>query len=65
MIRVCLTVSLRRFVEKDPYFDGKVREQIAEFVEKGYVHRITAAELESTESGRVWYLPLGVVTQPT
>ncbi|XP_062713565.1 uncharacterized protein LOC134290436 [Aedes albopictus] len=57
-------VALERKLAKDSFLDGKVREQIAEYVEKGYAHRITAEELESTEPGRVWYLPLGVVRNP-
>ncbi|XP_065073508.1 uncharacterized protein LOC135697661 [Ochlerotatus camptorhynchus] len=56
--------ALERKLSKDSYLDGKVRGQIAEYLEKGYAHRITAAELESTEPGRVWYLPLGVVRNP-
>lgn len=53
-----------RKLEKDPYLDGEMREQIAEYVEKGYAHRITAAESEFTESGHVWYLTLQVVRNP-
>ncbi|XP_062701620.1 uncharacterized protein LOC109433489 [Aedes albopictus] len=56
--------ALERKLAKDPWLSDKVRGQIAEYVEKGYAHPITTAEVESTEPGRVWYLPLGVVRNP-
>ncbi|XP_055622870.1 uncharacterized protein LOC129766370 [Toxorhynchites rutilus septentrionalis] len=56
--------ALERKLSKNPFLDTKVRQQIAEYLEKGYAHRITSEELEFTEPGRVWYLPLGVVSNP-
>lgn len=35
-----------------------------ELIQKGYVHKATTAELSEADPKRVWYLPLGVVTNP-
>ncbi|XP_055589494.1 uncharacterized protein LOC129741739 [Uranotaenia lowii] len=51
----------RRFA-RDPQLEAKVREQIADYVRKGYAHQATLEELTSVPPERVWYLPLGVVT---
>ncbi|XP_062704316.1 uncharacterized protein LOC134286681 [Aedes albopictus] len=56
--------ALERKLAKDEQLREKVKQLIQEYVAKGYAHRITAAELESSEPGRVWYLPLGVVRNP-
>ncbi|XP_062710230.1 uncharacterized protein LOC109425711 [Aedes albopictus] len=56
--------ALEKRLSKDPILEAKVREQIADYEAKGYAHRITPEELQSTEPSRVWYLPLGVVQNP-
>ncbi|XP_055632443.1 uncharacterized protein LOC129772934 [Toxorhynchites rutilus septentrionalis] len=57
-------IALEKRLEKDPALRQKVHEQIVSYEEKGYAHRITKNELDSTDSSRVWYLPLGVVQNP-
>ncbi|XP_065092441.1 uncharacterized protein LOC135713285 [Ochlerotatus camptorhynchus] len=56
--------ALDKRLRKDPILEAKVREQIAEYEAKGYAHRITADELQSTDPSKVWYLPLGIVQNP-
>ncbi|XP_058817854.1 uncharacterized protein LOC131681160 [Topomyia yanbarensis] len=56
--------GLERKLQKDPSLEKRVREQIYEYERKGYAHKANLEELTSVESGRVWYLPLGFVTNP-
>ncbi|XP_062703871.1 uncharacterized protein LOC134286288 [Aedes albopictus] len=56
--------SLERRLERDPILQKCVREQIVEYERKGYAHRASLTELTSVDQSRVWYLPLGVVTNP-
>lgn len=56
--------ALERKLAKDEELRKKVQGMIEEYLAKGYAHRITAAELEYSMPGRVWYLPLGVVRNP-
>ncbi|XP_062533380.1 uncharacterized protein LOC134202389 [Armigeres subalbatus] len=55
---------LERKLQKNPKLERRVREQISEYKRKGYAHKASLRELTSVEAGRVWYLPLGVVTNP-
>ncbi|XP_062716588.1 uncharacterized protein LOC134292002 [Aedes albopictus] len=63
-------LALRRLkcLEKRLIRDGdlyaKVRELIQAYLQKGYAHRATEAELRSVDSQQTWYLPLGVVQSP-
>ncbi|XP_055622973.1 uncharacterized protein LOC129766466 [Toxorhynchites rutilus septentrionalis] len=57
-------VGLERRLTRDPALRAKVEEQIKSYEEKGYAHRVSKEEIEHTDSKRVWYLPLGVVTSP-
>ncbi|XP_062557575.1 uncharacterized protein LOC134222446 [Armigeres subalbatus] len=35
-----------------------------EFVNKGYIHKATSEELNEADPRRIWYLPVGAVTNP-
>ncbi|XP_058811166.1 uncharacterized protein LOC131676054 [Topomyia yanbarensis] len=56
--------SLEKRLEKHPQLKECVREMIAEYEKKGYAHKASDVELTTTDSKRVWYLPLGVVINP-
>ncbi|XP_062537781.1 uncharacterized protein LOC134206100 [Armigeres subalbatus] len=56
--------SLEKKLLKQPEIKIRVQEQIAEYEQKGYAHRITDAELRTADPRRVWYLPLGIVLNP-
>ncbi|XP_062557339.1 uncharacterized protein LOC134222212 [Armigeres subalbatus] len=51
-------------MEKNPTLRENISRQIQEYVEKGYAHRATPADLENANPRRVWFLPLGAVTNP-
>ncbi|XP_065079713.1 uncharacterized protein LOC135702590 [Ochlerotatus camptorhynchus] len=55
---------LEKRLSKDPNLYEKVRDQMADYIAKGYAHRATEQELKKTDPSQVWYLPLGVVTNP-
>ncbi|XP_055589164.1 uncharacterized protein LOC129741453 [Uranotaenia lowii] len=57
-------LSLESRLAKNPFLDRKVREQIKEYLQKGYAHKATAKELRETDPEKTWYLPLGVVQNP-
>ncbi|XP_055623038.1 uncharacterized protein LOC129766494 [Toxorhynchites rutilus septentrionalis] len=56
--------SLEKRLKKEPHLMERVREQIAEYESKEYADKITNEEIKTTDSKRVWYLPLGVVVNP-
>ncbi|XP_062556853.1 uncharacterized protein LOC134221681 [Armigeres subalbatus] len=56
--------SLERRLARDPKLAANVQHQIADYIEKGYAHEASEAELQNSDSRRVWYLPLGVVVSP-
>lgn len=51
-------------MEKDPIIGESVRRQMAEYQQKGYIHKATDAELFEADLRRTWYLPLGVALNP-
>ncbi|XP_065079196.1 uncharacterized protein LOC135702127 [Ochlerotatus camptorhynchus] len=51
-------------VAKDPELRRRVNEQIESYEQKQYVCKVSSEELEKTNPERVWFLPLGVVTNP-
>ncbi|XP_062542335.1 uncharacterized protein LOC134210303 [Armigeres subalbatus] len=53
-----------RKLQQNPELERRVREQIVEYERKGYAHKASLAELTSVAAEQVWYLPLGVVTNP-
>ncbi|XP_055615090.1 uncharacterized protein LOC129761395 [Toxorhynchites rutilus septentrionalis] len=53
-----------RRMKADPELRESVQRQIIEYLQSGYIHLATAAELKSADPGRVWYLPLGAVRNP-
>ncbi|XP_062540958.1 uncharacterized protein LOC134208999 [Armigeres subalbatus] len=55
---------LERRLSKDPTLYDKVREQIDDYLSKGYTHKATERELKETVQNQTWYLPLGVVVNP-
>ncbi|XP_055605866.1 uncharacterized protein LOC129754035 [Uranotaenia lowii] len=56
--------SLEKRLAKDPFLENKIREQIQQYLEKGYAHLATTQELQNTDPEKTWYLPLGVVQNP-
>ncbi|XP_062714070.1 uncharacterized protein LOC134290872 [Aedes albopictus] len=56
--------ALERKLVSKPELERRVREQIVEYVHKGYAHKASLSELTSVDAERVWYLPLGAVTTP-
>ncbi|XP_055622783.1 uncharacterized protein LOC129766287 [Toxorhynchites rutilus septentrionalis] len=57
-------MALETRLSRDHVLEAKVKETIAQYEAKGYAHRITPEELQTTDSSKVWYLPLGVVQNP-
>ncbi|XP_065085710.1 uncharacterized protein LOC135707754 [Ochlerotatus camptorhynchus] len=55
---------LERRLLKSPELYDKLRQQIAEYLGKGYAHLATEQELAESDPKRTWYLPLGVVVNP-
>ncbi|XP_062541787.1 uncharacterized protein LOC134209767 [Armigeres subalbatus] len=55
---------LERRMSRDPQLATNLSKQIDEYRQKGYAHRATPEELERADPKRVWYLPLGAVTNP-
>ncbi|XP_055542959.1 uncharacterized protein LOC129728541 [Wyeomyia smithii] len=56
--------ALERKLSKDSHLHHKVHQLVAEYIDKGYAHRIKPEELKFIEPSRVWYLPLGVMSNP-
>lgn len=56
--------SLERKLARRPSLQERVREQIGDYLQKGYAHMATHAELEGADRKRTWFLPLGVVVHP-
>ncbi|XP_065078771.1 uncharacterized protein LOC135701764 [Ochlerotatus camptorhynchus] len=55
---------LERRLERDPKLYDSVRQQIADYEFKGYIHVVTDEERAKFDPRRTWYLPLGVVLNP-
>lgn len=55
---------LERRMMRDPELATNLKTQIMEYQRKGYAHRATEEELAQANPKRVWYLPLGAVTNP-
>ncbi|XP_053698719.1 uncharacterized protein LOC128745665 [Sabethes cyaneus] len=55
---------LERRMNRDPELKENLHRQIREYEAKGYAHKAAAAELESANHRRKWYLPVGAVTNP-
>ncbi|XP_062538070.1 uncharacterized protein LOC134206384 [Armigeres subalbatus] len=55
---------LERRMSREPELAANLKNQIAEYQLKGYAHIATKEELAQADPKRVWYLPLGVVTNP-
>ncbi|XP_055527971.1 uncharacterized protein LOC129720514 [Wyeomyia smithii] len=56
--------QLEKKFEKNPELHENVCRQIDEYLVKGYAHLATPEELDASEPGKVWYLPLNVVFNP-
>ncbi|XP_053692317.1 uncharacterized protein LOC128740775 [Sabethes cyaneus] len=56
--------ALERRLQREPGLLERVREQIVDYEKKGYAHQASLTELTSVEPSRIWYLPLGVITNP-
>ncbi|XP_055605098.1 uncharacterized protein LOC129753322 [Uranotaenia lowii] len=55
---------LERKLNRHPQLRENVIQQLKNYQAKGYAHRATEEELLNSDPRRVWYLPLGVVTNP-
>ncbi|XP_053698929.1 uncharacterized protein LOC128745887 [Sabethes cyaneus] len=55
---------LEKRLEKDIQLYESVRQQVADFETKGYIHVVTEEEMAGFDPRRIWYLPLGVVQNP-
>ncbi|XP_065082217.1 uncharacterized protein LOC135704669 [Ochlerotatus camptorhynchus] len=56
--------GLEKRLAKDPELRRKVNEQVESYEQKQYVRKVTVEEVANANPQRVWYLPLGVVTNP-
>ncbi|XP_062715911.1 uncharacterized protein LOC134291768 [Aedes albopictus] len=56
--------SLERRLLRNPELFENLKQQIVEYVKKGYAHKITQEEIANSDPERTWYLPLGVVVHP-
>ncbi|XP_053668305.1 uncharacterized protein LOC128718710 [Anopheles marshallii] len=57
-------VCLERRMERDNVLKEQVHRQIGDLASKGYIHKASEQELVDCDEKRVWYLPIGVVTNP-
>ncbi|XP_041785463.1 uncharacterized protein LOC121600684 [Anopheles merus] len=55
---------LERRMERDGHLKEQVHRQVRDLFSKQYVHKATVRELVEVDQRRVWYLPIGVVTNP-
>ncbi|XP_055591036.1 uncharacterized protein LOC129743103 [Uranotaenia lowii] len=55
---------LERKIYKDPKLVDRIRNNIADYILKGYAHKTTTEEIASADPGKVWYLPLDIATNP-
>ncbi|XP_062713931.1 uncharacterized protein LOC134290753 [Aedes albopictus] len=55
---------LERRLLKSPSLYANVRQQIAEYITKGYAHKAVQREMDEMDPKRTWFLPLGVVVNP-
>ncbi|XP_055632505.1 uncharacterized protein LOC129772980 [Toxorhynchites rutilus septentrionalis] len=55
---------LERRMKRDPVVGESIHRQLRDYQTKQYAHRATKEELESADPRRIWYLPLGAVTNP-
>ncbi|XP_058456653.1 uncharacterized protein LOC131434039 [Malaya genurostris] len=55
---------LERRMHRNETLKENIHRQIAEYQQKGYAHCASTEELESADPRRIWYLPLGAVTNP-
>ncbi|XP_062710698.1 uncharacterized protein LOC109430659 [Aedes albopictus] len=51
-------------MERQPALKENIGRQIQEYIDKGYAHRATSTDLETADARRIWFLPLGAVTNP-
>ncbi|XP_062713360.1 uncharacterized protein LOC134290275 [Aedes albopictus] len=56
--------SFEAQLAKNSSLRDSVNQQIIDYIQKGYIHKATEAELVEISSRQVWYLPLGLVTHP-
>ncbi|XP_055645110.1 uncharacterized protein LOC129780638 [Toxorhynchites rutilus septentrionalis] len=55
---------LEKRLSRDPVLYSKVRQQMSDYLEKGYSHKATVEELSRFDPRRTWYLPIGIVLNP-
>ncbi|XP_053698659.1 uncharacterized protein LOC128745607 [Sabethes cyaneus] len=56
--------SLEKKLSTNPQLEVAVKQQIVQYLEKGYCHKATKEELNSADPEKCWYLPLNVVVNP-
>ncbi|XP_062704646.1 uncharacterized protein LOC134286949 [Aedes albopictus] len=52
---------LQRQLTKSPDLKIEFEEQLAEFLSRGYAHKVTEEEFRQLDQRRTWFLPLGIV----
>ncbi|XP_053687000.1 uncharacterized protein LOC128736541 [Sabethes cyaneus] len=55
---------LERKMSRDTKLKENVHRLMQEFVDKGYIHKAKKEELDAADPRRIWYLPIGAVTNP-
>ncbi|XP_062711745.1 uncharacterized protein LOC134289626 [Aedes albopictus] len=55
---------LERRMDRYPELKENLHRQISEYETKGYAHKATPSELNAADPRRLWYLPIGAVTNP-
>ncbi|XP_053691604.1 uncharacterized protein LOC128740118 [Sabethes cyaneus] len=55
---------LERRLASKPELYMKVREQVKEYLSKGYAYRASKVDFDSFSNNRMWFLPLNVVINP-
>ncbi|XP_053692618.1 uncharacterized protein LOC128741066 [Sabethes cyaneus] len=55
---------LENRLKKDGALYDKVRQMVAEYLDKGYAHKATESELSESDPSRIWYVPLNIVSHP-
>ncbi|XP_058445110.1 uncharacterized protein LOC131426420 [Malaya genurostris] len=64
MMAVRRLECLERRMDRDPVLKESLHRQIREYETKQYAHKATAVEMELADPRKIWYLPIGAVTNP-
>ncbi|XP_062558001.1 uncharacterized protein LOC134222874 [Armigeres subalbatus] len=56
--------SLEKKLQNDSTMMQRVQQQLNDFEQKNYIHKVSETEWTTIDQRRAWFLPLGVVTTP-